>query len=73
MREPAAGECDGGASPRVVHVQAPLATPRLARSDAKPGQEVVLEAGGLHFRTVAGPDSSFQVPRPGGSRPGRSP
>jgi hypothetical protein len=64
MREPAAGERDGGVSPRVVPVQVPLATPRLAGSDAKPGQEVVLEAGGLQFRTVAGPDGSFQFGAP---------
>jgi hypothetical protein len=43
----------------------PLATPRLAGSDAKPGQEVVLEAGGQQFRTVAGRDGSFQFRAPG--------
>ncbi len=42
----------------------PLATPRLTGSDAKPGQEVVLEAGGLQFRTVAGPDGSYQFRSP---------
>ena len=43
----------------------PRATPRLTGSDAKPGQEVVLEAGGLQFRTVAGPDGSYQFRAPG--------
>jgi hypothetical protein len=43
----------------------PLATPRLTGSDARPGQEVTLETGGLQFRTVAGPDGSFQFRSPG--------
>ena len=43
----------------------PTATPHLAGTDAKPGQEVVLEAGGLQFRTVAGPDGSYQFRAPG--------
>jgi hypothetical protein len=43
----------------------PAAEPRLAGTDAKPGQEVVLEAGGLRFRTVAGQDGSYQFRAPG--------
>jgi hypothetical protein len=43
----------------------PTAEPHLAGMDAKPGQEVILEAGGLQFRTVAGPDGHYQFCSPG--------
>jgi hypothetical protein len=38
---------------------------RTSECGSRPGQEVVLEAGGLQFRTVAGPDGSFQFRAPG--------
>jgi hypothetical protein len=38
---------------------------RTSECGSRPGQEVVLEAGGLQFRAVAGPDGSFQFRAPG--------
>lgn len=43
----------------------PAAEPRIAGTGATPGQEVILEAGGLQFRSVAGPDGSYQFRAPG--------
>jgi len=43
----------------------PTAQPHLSGTDATPGQDVVLEANGLRFRTVAGPDGSYQFRAPG--------
>ena len=53
--------------------QLPLAEePRIAGTGATPGREVILEAGGLEYRSVAGPEGSYQF-RLRGSRPARSP
>jgi hypothetical protein len=49
----------------------PTAEPRIAGTDAKPGQEVILEAAGLQFRSVAGPDGSYSS-APRGFRRARS-
>ena len=46
--------------------------PRIAGTNARPGQEVVLEVGGLEYRSVAGPDGSYQFRAPG-IPPARSP
>jgi hypothetical protein len=43
----------------------PTAKPHIAGTSARPGQEVVLEAGGLKYRSVAGPDGGFQFRAPG--------
>ncbi len=43
----------------------PAAEPRIAGTNASPGQEVVLEAGGLEYHSVAGPDGSYQFRAPG--------
>ena len=41
------------------------AQPRIAGTNARPGQEVVLAGGGLEYRSVAGPDGSYQFRAPG--------
>jgi hypothetical protein len=53
--------------------QLPLAEePRIAGTGATPGREVVLEAGGLEYRSVAGRKAATSS-GPRGSRPARSP
>lgn len=43
----------------------PTEEPRIAGTGATPGREVVLEAGGLEYRSVAGPEGSYQFRAPG--------
>jgi hypothetical protein len=43
----------------------PAPEPLLTGTNAQPGQEAILEAGGLEYRSVAGPDGSYQFRAPG--------
>jgi hypothetical protein len=47
------------------HQLPPTPEPIIAGTNATPGHEVILKAGGAEYRTVAGPDGSYQFRAPG--------